>query len=451
MLKVTFCAYDSPGDFSGPTVWLRRLLPALRNHDIEPRCLFLTWNGIGPTVVALRAQGFDCQATPCSGFTPDRVHWLLDHLRENSPDVFVPNHVVPGYYAARWVKSAGIETVGVLYSDDGLYRGIQEQFILGSRHNRISAVVCVSQHLQQQVLGSEPPATTSFCIPCGVPLPVVPGKIQRDGLEQLRSAHAVVDEAVNVAVPFRRRAFLDGTPLRLSYVGRLVEEAKQVSALARAFCRAVREVENTEAVIYGSGPAHSSVTRILAEERRGLPVRLIGRFQGNIQERLLEADVIVLLSDYEGLPIALLEAMACGCVPVCLRTHSGIPELIEDGVTGLLVDDRGDSFVNAIRRLRNEPGLWQRLSQAARTKIENGYSIQTCARQWAELLHSLHDNCGLKRPIYIPRRIKLPSPHPSFRGQDPRPCPPPFPVRFYRRSRIFAGRIRRQLLGQPIP
>ena len=98
-----------------------------------------------------------------------------------------------------------------------------------------------------------------------------------------------------------------------------------------------------------------------------------------------EAHVLVLLSDFEGLPIALMEGMACGLVPVCFKMRSGIPELVEDGVTGLLVSDRGDEFVRAIARLHNDRNLWERLSLSARSRIAADYSLNACAEKWMDL------------------------------------------------------------------
>jgi glycosyltransferase involved in cell wall biosynthesis len=349
------------------------------------------------------------------------MRWILARLQENPPDVFVPNLVPSAYFAGRWVRAAGIPTVGVLHSDDAFYRGLQQSFVFCPQAFCLSAVVCVSRELERQVLAGQPRHTSVRRIPYGVPVPATRVKRTSSGL-------------------------------RLAYVGRLAEEQKRISEVARAFCRITREFPGAEAVLYGDGPDRSKVETILASEGAGLPVRLAGRVPSDqIQDKLLNCDVLVLLSDYEGLPIAVMEAMACGCVPVCLRIRSGIPELVEDGVTGLLVDDRGDSFVNAIRRLREEPGLWERLSRAARAKIENGYSLQVCAKQWADLLQTLHTNSGPKRPLEIPRRIKLPPPHPGFAHEDPRPFAPALPVRLYRRARMTAGKWRRRLLGQPIP
>ena len=146
MLNVTFCAYDKPDSVGGPVTWIRRLLPALRSHDIESRCLFLThWGGTGPSLQALQSQGFDCSATDCHDFTEDRVRWILTQVREHPPDVFVPNLPVAGYYATRWVRQAGIPSIGILHSDDDFYRGIQQEFVFGRRQFRLSALTCVSQ------------------------------------------------------------------------------------------------------------------------------------------------------------------------------------------------------------------------------------------------------------------------------------------------------------------
>ena len=366
-------------------------------------------------------MGFDCPAVPCHASTEDRVKWILTRLREDPPDVFVPNHVLAAYFAGRWARACGMPTVGVIHSPDDYHRAIQEEFILGRTEFSLSAVVCVSGESERQLLAEQPRHTKIYRIPCGVSVPTT--RVKRTS-----------------------------SALRLAYVGRLTEEAKRVSEVARAFCRVTRNVPGTEALLYGDGPEKTKVEHILATEGAGLPVRLAGRVDPDrIQEHLLDRDVIVLLSDYEGLPISLMEGMACGCVPICLRIGGGVSELVEDGVTGLLVDDRADSFVAAIRRLKEEVGLWGRFSQAARAKIANGYALDACASQWAELLQCLHKSGGPKRAIEIPRQIKLPLPHPGLAGQDPRCSCPPLPVRLFRRTRMAAGRWRRRLLGQPVP
>ena len=418
LLKVTFCAYDKPGNVGGPDSWLQRLLPALAEYDVEVRCLILLHCGdTGPTLEVLRSHGIACRVTRCQERTADRVRWILECLKEDPPDVFVPNLPVAAYFAAGWLRSVGVPTLGILHSDDPFYRALQDEFVFGRKRFRLSGVACVSRELEEQVLRRRPRDTRVWRIPYGVPVP-----------------NSRVERQLGV--------------LRLAYVGRFAEEQKRISEVARALCRVGDELAGATAVIYGDGPDRRNVEGILAKEGRGLPVTLGGMVPSErIQEKLLESDVLVLLSDYEGLPIALMEAMACGCVPVCLRMRSGIPELVEDGVTGLLVDDREGGFVAAIRRLRDEPDLWKRLSMGARARVEAEFSHDVCQGQWASVLHELAGKSETRRMIEIPEHLRLPARNVALENEGNRE--EPIVLRFLRRSRILAGRWRRKVFGWP--
>jgi colanic acid/amylovoran biosynthesis glycosyltransferase len=415
-MKVTFCAHDHANYVNGPNVWMRRLLPALCGYGVQPRVLFITWSAEEcPTVLSLRRQGINCREIYRPQYTEQRVHWVVDRLAEDPPDVFVPNLMVPAYYAGRWVRKAGIPTVGVLHSDDAFYRGLLSEFVFGADTYQLSALVCVSKFLEQAVLSQRPDRVLVRRIPYGAPLP-------------------------------QRVARKPNGKLRVAYVGRLVEQQKHISEVTRALCRAISQVVNTEGVIYGEGPARPAIEQILREQAEGLPVHMGGRVDSDqIQDRLLECHALALLSDYEGLPISVMEAMACGVVPICLRMRSGVPELIEDGVTGLLVRDREGDFVAAVRRLREEPGLWERLSRAARAKIEADYSDEACAALWESFLRELHSTTRPNRALRIPHRVTLPSIHPALAREDHRR--PPLYRLFLQRSRRAAGRIKRQFLG----
>jgi glycosyltransferase involved in cell wall biosynthesis len=91
----------------------------------------------------------------------------------------------------------------------------------------------------------------------------------------------------------------------------------------------------------------------------------------------------VLTSDNEGMPVSLMEAAACG-VPVVATAVGGVPELVQDGVTGLLVPV-GDACVlaTALKRLLIDGQLRLHMSTAARQRAELNFSI---ARQVDQLL-----------------------------------------------------------------
>ncbi len=394
-MKITYCARDWSNFVGGSNSWLSRLLPVLRRRGIESRvlCFTLSPGEQCPTVRSLRKAGIDCVTVPEEEmkYTEQRVRWILERVAENPPDVFVPDYLLPAYYAGRWIREAGIPTVGIcpVPLNVWVYPGILDQFVFGSSAYQVSAFACVSKYLEQSVLEQHPKGVLVSCIPHGVPIPK------------------------DVAQKPNGR-------LRLAYVGRLIERAKRISEVTRSLCRAVREVPGTEAVIYGDGPERPTVERILREEGDGLPVRLYGWVDSyDIQRHLLGCHALVLLSDHEGLPLSVMEGMACGLVPIGLRGTSGVTELVEDNITGFLVNDRSDGFVTAVRRLREDAVLWDRLARSARAKVEAEYSLEVCATRWQELCEKLANCSGPRKPLRIPRRLNLPPVHPAL-GEDNR-------------------------------
>jgi len=174
-----------------------------------------------------------------------------------------------------------------------------------------------------------------------------------------------------------------------------------------------------------------------------LPVRLVGFVENDqIPKHLLECHAVVLLSDQEGLGLSLLEGMASGVVPIGLRGAPGVTEFVVDGLTGLLVGDRGDEFVAAVRRLREDPALWERLARSAHAKVEADYSEKVCADRWQELFHKLVNSSGPRKPLRIPRRLHLPPVHPSLSWLDPRPH-----QELTRRAQRFVSRVKYRYLS----
>lgn len=102
---------------------------------------------------------------------------------------------------------------------------------------------------------------------------------------------------------------------------------------------------------------------------------------------MASGDVFILTSDYEGLPNALIEAQALGLAAVSTDCPTGPREIIEQGVTGLLVPKGDDeALVEAMRKLIAEPSARQRMAAEARARIEKKYDLESVIRQWQELL-----------------------------------------------------------------
>jgi colanic acid/amylovoran biosynthesis glycosyltransferase len=417
-VSVVFCTHDSPGSIGGPFTWLCKLLPSLRTLGVDSRVLALThFGGTGPLVEGLRADGFDVQAVDCHDRTEDQVRWILNQLQHNTPAVFIPNFVVSAYYAARWLKKAGSATIGILHSDDAFYRAIQDQFIFGPEDYRLTDAVCVSEKLQSEVLRrSKQLNFNTVYIPMGAD---VPAAVSRN---------------------YSKR-------FKIAYVGRLAEEQKRISLVTRCLIAVCREIPNTEAVIYGDGPDRRNVENILAAEAMGLKITMMGAIPSNqVQNALLNCDAITLMSDYEGLPIALLEGMACGCIPICRMMESGIPQLVKHSHTGILISDNPDDFVSSVRKLQENPTDTSEMSRNARALIESQYSHNYSVECWARLIRRYTDRSIGK--LAIPTKIRLPRQSPELESDDQRRPAESKWTRRLRRLRMNLGVLRRRWISR---
>ena len=115
-------------------------------------------------------------------------------------------------------------------------------------------------------------------------------------------------------------------------------------------------------------------------------------------------DVFVLPTRVEGLPVALLEAMGAGVVPVVSNILSGVPEVVTAGVTGLLPEVGDiDGFADAIARLAADRGWLERFSDAGRQLVTSRFDIrdrvsdyQVLYARYAELYRPLPPDAALQ-------------------------------------------------------
>lgn len=145
--------------------------------------------------------------------------------------------------------------------------------------------------------------------------------------------------------------------------------------------------------IIGDGPLRAELQALI--EQHGLQgrVELAGaQPQEVVQQWLDEAAVFALPCQIaadggrDGIPVALMEAMASGCPVLSCRT-SGIPELISDGASGLLVPERDPAaFATALQRLLTDAALRRTLATAARERIEQQFDARTEARKLHQLM-----------------------------------------------------------------
>ncbi len=180
-----------------------------------------------------------------------------------------------------------------------------------------------------------------------------------------------VDPSQFAARPFR----VNSDPFQILCVGRLVP-AKGQHILLRAVTSLAAEGRNVLLRYVGDGPDRASLQAEVARLNLGSVVRFEGSVnQDRIREFYASADVFALASFAEGIPVVLMESMAME-VPCVTTWITGIPELIRDGVDGLLVaasDEAG--LADALRRLQDDPELRQKLGKAGRARILEAYNL----------------------------------------------------------------------------
>jgi glycosyltransferase involved in cell wall biosynthesis len=182
----------------------------------------------------------------------------------------------------------------------------------------------------------------------------------------------------------RKEAGLDEKDIFLISVGRLVyQKAHQV--LVSAMPLVLSEFPHVKVGICGDGILRSQLEIQINELGLAQNVKLLGKSE-HIARFLSIADIFVLPSRWEGLPIALLEAMSAG-LPVVATAVEGVDEAVVKGEHGLLVAVEDiNGLAQAILQLLRDPELRKKMGAASRARVQNFYSIDHMAGRYLSLM-----------------------------------------------------------------
>ena len=195
---------------------------------------------------------------------------------------------------------------------------------------------------------------------------------------KIHVVHAGVDPG---SYRFRPRAPRSGCPARIACVAAL-KPYKGHRVLLDAVARLVRDGVPTEVDLAGAGPLRGDLARQCARLGIAGSVHFLGPItEPDVADVLGRADVFALASvvqpdgDTDGVPVALMEAMAAG-VPVVASDVSGVRELVRHGETGLLAP-AGDAaaFADALHAVRADPRAARERAGAARALVEEHFSV----------------------------------------------------------------------------
>jgi glycosyltransferase involved in cell wall biosynthesis len=216
------------------------------------------------------------------------------------------------------------------------------------------------------------------------------------GAEKFATIHSGIDLAhfrsvqVDPAVK-RKELGLPPEGLIVGTVGRLVP-IKGLEWLLKAASRVLAEFPQACFVIIGDGPMLGELMQLTSKLGIGLRMVFVGARE-DVPECLAALDLFVLPSLNEGMGRVLLEAMAVGC-PVVATRVGGIPDIVADGTTGLLVPPRDDrALAEAILTLLRDRSRRAAYGEAARRHVDGRFDVETMVRN----IERLYDEVWQKK------------------------------------------------------
>ena len=181
----------------------------------------------------------------------------------------------------------------------------------------------------------------------------------------------------------------DNYTFRIGIAGRLVP-VKRVDLfirIAKEFVTAHPDI-SISFYIFGTGPMKDNLESL--REQSGAKEHI--HFEGHTDSmpaHLGKLDILIMVSDHEGLPMILLEAMACRTA-IISHAVGGIPTLLDNGKCGILIDDQNHAkYVDAILKLIKNPSVRQDLSNNAFDQLTKHYSSKSNAEAYIKVYSSL--------------------------------------------------------------
>jgi glycosyltransferase involved in cell wall biosynthesis len=181
------------------------------------------------------------------------------------------------------------------------------------------------------------------------------------------------------------------SPIRLVYAGRLIEHLKRVLDFVELVHQLGQHRVDFHLDLFGAGPDEQQLRQRLARHVARGQVSFQGaRPHHEVLASLKEYDVFVNLSEVEGTSVAMLEAMAAGCVPMVTEASSGVTEVIECGVNGFYVPV-GDmpALASCIVELAQSRAMLAKLGQQAHCTVQNQFSLSQYADRFVAMVEEI--------------------------------------------------------------
>ncbi len=338
------------------------LLAGLREQGIDARLLLWVSKDTLAEDIVLEAQkrGIPIERWVMPGnFAPIFFFRLVRYLRQQKPDIVHTHLVHAETYAIPAAKLAGVPVVVNSSHNDDPFRHhpifkIRSRILWRLTHRGIAISEAIRQFLVN-IEGAKP--------------------------EQVRTIYYGLTPLPTLKMEKGENTRLIGS------VCRLVPQ-KGIRYALEAVRKLLPLYPNLQYVIVGDGILRSE----LEQQAKNLGISEHVHFMGwrhDVKELMTQFEIFLAPSLWEGFGLVFLEAMA-QALPIVASQVSAIPEVVEDGVTGILVPPQNsDALAEAIKKLLDNPDLAQKLGAAGRERLETVFTPQRMIEQTAALYHEV--------------------------------------------------------------
>lgn len=280
-------------------------------------------------------------------------------------------HAVCAYLSRRMMLPSVLPVVTTLHGTDITLVGVQPSFHKITRFSidQSDRVTAVSEFLRQK---------TDELFAVEKPIRVIPNFVDPELFHPERGGHP--------AFPF-----LEPGEKTLMHASNF-RPVKQVDVVVRTFARLAAELP-ARLVMVGDGPERWQAQELARSLGVADRVFFLG-VQERMETLLPLADLLLLPSEHESFGLVALEAMACG-VPVIATNKGGTNELVENGVSGFLVDPQdGEAMAATARRVLDDESLALRVGEAARRRAVDLFSETAVVDRYEALYRELVPSAG---------------------------------------------------------
>ncbi len=343
-----------------------------------------------------RAAGAEVRCvSKLPGLRPGIIAPLVRIFGELKTDVVHTHQIGALLYAGPAARRAGIRAV--IHTEHGKHYARRRTRWMGRLAGRYAQrFCCVSNDICEAVRAMKVvPAAKLVVVPNGID--VERFRRQRTG-DGEQAAERILDSGFGLQggdVALSRPhsfAFQPPAPsLTIGTIGRL-NEIKRQDVLLRAFARLAANRPEARLLLVGDGPMRGELERLA--DALGIRERThFAGYQAAPEVYLQRMDVFALTSRSEGMPLSILEAWAAG-LPVVGSAVGGVPELIEDGVTGKLFASGDDAqLAEILETLCADPPLRIRLAEAGLSRVQRDLSLTRMAAEYERVYCSLRSAC----------------------------------------------------------